>query len=40
MNRKIITWNYDLIEMDHSLGVHNAKYVRALLHNSIQALSK
>ena len=33
-------WNYDLIEMDHSLGVHNADYVRALLNNSIQALSK
>ncbi len=33
-------WNYELVEADRSEGVHNADYVRALLHNSISALSK
>ncbi|MBE0651000.1 MAG: hypothetical protein IH595_09170 [Bacteroidales bacterium] len=33
-------WNYELIEADGSLGVHNADYVRGLLANSISALSK
>ncbi len=32
--------NLDMVEADHSLGVHNANYVRALLQNSIDALSK
>ncbi|MBN2615579.1 MAG: ammonia-forming cytochrome c nitrite reductase subunit c552 [Bacteroidales bacterium] len=33
-------WNWELVEADRSLGVHNADYVKALLNNSIQALSK
>ncbi len=32
-------WNYDLIEMDRSLGVHNADYTRDLLQGSIDYLN-
>ena len=32
-------WNYQLIYQDHSHGIHNPRYVRALLTNSIEALT-
>jgi hypothetical protein len=32
-------WNYDMIEMDRSLGVHNADYTRQLLTSSINYLN-
>ena len=31
-------WNYRFLYQDHSHGVHNPTYARALLHNSIEAL--
>lgn len=31
-------WNYKYVEEDQSMGVHNAKYARALLENSIASL--
>jgi hypothetical protein len=32
-------WNYDLIEMDASLGVHNADYSRQLLTSTINYMN-
>ena len=32
-------WNYDMIEMDHSYGVHNGDYTRQLLQSSIDYLN-
>lgn len=32
-------WNYRMIYYDHSKGLHNPKYARALVKNSIEALS-
>ena len=31
-------WNYRFLYQDHSHGVHNPAYARALLHNSREAL--
>jgi formate-dependent nitrite reductase cytochrome c552 subunit len=33
-----ILWNYQYVKEDRSLGVHNAKFVKTLLGNSIEAL--
>ena len=33
-----ILWNYQYIREDKSFGVHNYKYAKALLENSIAAL--
>ena len=32
-------WNYRLVYYDHSHGVHNPRYIKALLTNSIEALT-
>ncbi len=32
-------WNYRMIYYDHSHGVHNPAYAKALIKNSIEALS-
>jgi hypothetical protein len=34
-----VLWNYQYIREDKSFGVHNGKYARALLKNSIEALN-
>jgi formate-dependent nitrite reductase cytochrome c552 subunit len=33
-----VLWNYQYVKEDKSLGVHNAKFVKKLLENSIEAL--
>ncbi|MBN2681684.1 MAG: cytochrome c3 family protein, partial [Bacteroidales bacterium] len=35
-----LVWNYELVYSDHSLGVHNPTYVRAILTNSLAQLAK
>ena len=32
-------WNYRMIYYDHSKGLHNPKYAKALVRNSIEALN-